>query len=109
MNMRKLAAILALSAGSLLAQMTQMTGTVIGLDGKPVQGAEVQINRTDIKANYKIKTDKKGKFMYATLPLGTYDVTVTVEGNKVFDQHGMRTDYSKPVTIDLDLQKMAQQ
>ncbi len=64
MNIRRMAAILALSAAGLWGQaMTQMVGTVIGADGKPVQGAEVQINRTDIKAAYKIKTDKSGKFV----------------------------------------------
>ena len=58
MNIRKIAAVLALSAVGLWGQMTQMTGLVIGADGKPVQGAEVKIDRTDIKASYPIKTEK---------------------------------------------------
>jgi tetratricopeptide (TPR) repeat protein len=108
MNIRKLAAILVLSAAGLWGQgTTQMTGTVIGPDGKPVQGAEVSINRTDIKANYKIKTDKNGKFNYATLPKGTFDVTVTVNGEKVYDARGMQTDYAKPTTVDVNMAKQA--
>ncbi|MEI9813287.1 MAG: tetratricopeptide repeat protein [Acidobacteriota bacterium] len=100
---------MALSAAGLWGQMTQMTGVVLGLDGKPVQGAEVLITRTDIKANYKIKTDKKGKFNYATLPKGVYDVQINVEGQRVYDMKGMPTDYSKPAEIEVDMAKIAKE
>jgi tetratricopeptide (TPR) repeat protein len=107
MNIRNLAAILALSAASLWGQMTQMTGIVTGLDGKPVQGAQVKIDRTEIKASYPIKTDKNGKFNYATLPKGTFNVSVTINGTKVFDQRGIPTDYAMPTNIVVDLAKLA--
>ena len=32
--------------------------------------------RTDIKGNYKCKTNKKGHYFYNGLPLGTYNITV---------------------------------
>lgn len=85
--------------------MTQITGTIKGKDGKPIQNAEVKITRTDIKANYSIKTNKDGKFNYATLPLGTYDIVITANGQPILDTKGVRTDYAKPVPIDIDLSK----
>lgn len=85
--------------------MTAITGTIKGKDGKPLQNAEVKITRTDIKANYSIKTNKDGKFNYATLPFGTYDVVIVASGETIFDAKGIRTDYSKPIPIDLDLSK----
>lgn len=85
--------------------MTSITGTIKGEDGKPLQNAEVKITRTDIKANYSIKTNKEGKFNYATLPLGTYDILITANGKPILDTKGVRTDYSKPIPIDLDLSK----
>jgi tetratricopeptide (TPR) repeat protein len=72
-----------------------------------VKGAEVQINRTDIKQQFKIKTDKNGKFNYATLPKGVFDVTITVDGKKILDQKGIPTDYAKPTVVDADMVKLA--
>ncbi len=85
--------------------MTAITGTIKGADGKPIKDAEVKITRTDIKANYKIKTNKDGKFNYATLPLGTYDIEITVDGKPILDNKGARTDYAKPMVLDIDLSK----
>jgi len=36
---------------------TVISGFVIGKDGAPAVGAEIKITRTDIKADFKIKTD----------------------------------------------------
>src|SRR5271170_3141780 len=65
------------------AQTTAIEGDVKGTDGKPLQGATVKIARTDIKANYKVKTDKKGHYYYGGLSIGTYNVTLEVDGMDV--------------------------
>ena len=99
-------AVLGAIAVAIWAQaMTQMTGTLTGLDGKPITGAEVKITRTDIKANYNIKTDKNGKFNYATLPQGIYDVVITAGSETILETKGVRTDYAKPTVIDVDRRK----
>jgi hypothetical protein len=54
---------MAFLAVSAFAQITTIEGIVKGPDGNPVQGAEVHITRTDIKGNYKTKTDKKGHYL----------------------------------------------
>ena len=64
-----------------------------GQDGKPVEKAEVKIVRTDIKGNYKTKTNKKGHYLYMGLPMGKYDISVVVDGKemdamKAFDASG---------------------
>ena len=46
------------------AQTSNIQGDVIGLDGKPLQGAEIKIDRTDIKASYQ-RQDRQER----TLPL----------------------------------------
>ena len=58
-----------------LAQITAIEGDVKGTDGKPMAGAVVKIDRYDITAHYKTKTDKKGHYFYNGLPLGSYNVT----------------------------------
>lgn len=111
MNIRILLKQLGLAAAcGLLAlgqAMTSITGSIKGADGKPIQNAEVKITRTDIKANYSIKTNKEGKFNYATLPLGTYDIVALVDGKPIFETKGVRTDYAKPIPIDVDLSQQA--
>src|SRR6266478_628079 len=75
------------------AQTSSMAGKVIGDDGQPVLNALVKIDRTDIKGAYKVKSNKKGEYFHAGLPLGTYTVSVEVNG-KTIDQltvKGVRT------------------
>ncbi|MCV4873056.1 carboxypeptidase-like regulatory domain-containing protein, partial [Escherichia coli] len=57
--------------------MKKADGTVV-----PVQGALVEIFRTDIKSSGPAdKTDKKGVFNFAGLPLGaTYVISVSAPG-----------------------------
>lgn len=67
------------------AQSTQVNGTVKlkQADGTevPVVGAQIDIYRTDIKANFQTKTDKKGKYIHAGLPfVGTYTIIVSAPG-----------------------------
>ena len=67
---------------SAFAQITTIEGIVKGADGKPVEKAEIQITRTDIKGSYKTKTDKKGHYLYMGLPMGKYTIDVVVDGKK---------------------------
>jgi tetratricopeptide (TPR) repeat protein len=101
---------LALSAAGLLllaaassAQTSSLEGEVKGVDGGPVKGALVKIERTDIKGNYKVKTDKKGHYFHAGLPLGTYNVTLEIDGKDVDSVKGVRTRLGDPIPVDFDL------
>jgi tetratricopeptide (TPR) repeat protein len=90
-----------------LAQTTgAIIGKVIGEDGKPLQGALVKFARQDIKANYKIKTNKKGEYGYYTLPIGTYNVTLEVGGRDVDFAKNVKVSLTnESTTVDFDLQK----
>lgn len=97
-----------LSAGAAIAQTTLIEGDVKGPDGKAIQGAQIQITRTDIKANYKVKTDKKGHYVYAGLPIGTYNVAVLDSTGKPADQmNGVRTTTAMPTEVPLDMSRSA--
>jgi tetratricopeptide (TPR) repeat protein len=90
-------------AGSAWAQTTAIEGDVKGADGKGLAGALVKIARTDIKANYKVKTDKKGHYYYGGLSIGTYNITLEVDGMDVDQVSGYRATLSdaKPVNFDM--------
>ena len=109
MKLRDLALSLAgmlMCAVGALAQTAVMEGNVKGEDGKPVQGAVIKITRTDIKGNYQVKTDKKGHFLYAGLPLGMYDVSVEIGGAAKDSVKGVRLHGDMP-PVDFDLAKSA--
>ena len=68
-----------LCAGASLAQVSSLEGVVKDEHGQALKGALVKIDREDIKGHYQVKTDKKGHYFHAGLPLGTYKVTVEVD------------------------------
>ena len=95
-----------LFAGAGWAQISAIEGEVKGTDGKLLKDAQILIEREDMKGVYKgAKTDKKGHYIYNGLPLGTYTVSVLVEGEKKdFIQH-LRTQMGDPVVASFDLEK----
>jgi tetratricopeptide (TPR) repeat protein len=102
-NLGVAAAGMAFLAVSAFAQITTIEGIVKGQDGKPVEKAEVQIVRTDIKGSYKTKTDKKGHYLYMGLPMGKYDVTVLVDGKVMDAMKGVSTRPGDPIPVNFDL------
>ncbi len=97
------AAGMALLAVSAFAQITTIEGVVKGQDGKPVEKAEVQIVRTDIKGQYKTKTDKKGHYLYMGLPMGKYDVSILVDGKVMDSMKNVSTRPGDPIPVNFDL------
>ena len=96
---------LVLFAGVSMAQTTAINGIVTGEDGKPLMGAVVKINRSDIKGHYEVKTKKKGDFYYGGLPLGTYEVACVVDGKEMSKKGGIRTTLGDPTAVNFDLRE----
>lgn len=96
-------ALLALLGASALAQVGRLEGSVVKADTKePVVGAEVQIERTDIKGSYPVKTDKKGNFLHAGVPLtGTYTIIISAPGHQPQFFAGIRGSNSEPIKVEL--------
>jgi tetratricopeptide (TPR) repeat protein len=97
-----LSASVLLIASSVWAQVTTLEGDVKDENGKPVPGAQVVLNRTDIKGHYQVKSNKKGHWFYTGLPFGTYDITCEVDGQVVDKMGGVRSKYGDTVTVDFN-------
>lgn len=108
-SFRKLltAAPLFLFAAVGFAQTSNIQGDVIGQDGKPLQGAQIKLDRTDIKQSFKVKTDKKGHFLYANLPTGVYNVTIVVDGKDMGTMTGVHPRQGDNPPLQFDLSKVA--
>jgi superkiller protein 3 len=92
-----------LFSGMSFAQVGSIAGTVIGEDGQPLKDALVHIERQDVRGNYKVKTKKKGDYFHAGLPIGTYKVSVEIDGKVVESVNGVRVGMGDPTKIDFDL------
>jgi tetratricopeptide (TPR) repeat protein len=106
-NLALAAAGLLLLAFTSLAQITTIEGVVKGTDGKPVQNAVVKIDRTDIKGNYKTKTDKKGHYFHTGLPIGFYNISVLIDNREVDKVGNVKTSPGESRMVDFDLQRSA--
>src|ERR1044071_2615858 len=91
-----------LVAGAACAQTSQIEGVVKGEDGQPLKDALVKIERKDIKGSYKVKTKKKGDYLHAGLPLGTYKVSVEVNGADVDSMDNVKTKLGDPTVVNFD-------
>lgn len=94
---RALAAVLLLlsCAAVASAQVVPASGkvTLKQADGAaaPVQGAVVEIYRTDISGKYTTKTDKSGNYIYAGIPFGgTYTIIVSAPNARPDFMAGLR-------------------
>jgi tetratricopeptide (TPR) repeat protein len=97
-----------LFSGFCFAQSAAIQGDVKGMDGKPLQGAVIKIERTDIKQDLKTKTDKKGHYFYGGLGLnGTFNVRVEVQGKEVAGVDGVKPNGTEPAPVNFDLKAAA--
>jgi Tfp pilus assembly protein PilF len=107
-NLAFSAAGMALFAVASFAQITGVEGVVKSPDGKVVQGAIIKIHRTDIKGDYTTKpTDKKGHYIYNGLPIGTYDLSLWIDGKQVDQMRNVKTSPGDPQVLNFD-EKAAQ-
>ena len=102
LNLITLAIVLLFTAVTASAQTDQMRGTVkiVGADGQQtaVAGATVDVYRTDMKADYHTKSDKKGDWIFAGLPLvGTYTVTISAPGASPMTKAGVKARRDIPI------------
>ena len=102
-----LAALFLFASAAAFAQTGAIAGKVKGPDGQMLKDAWIKIERTDIKGNYKVKTNKKGEYFHAGLPLGTYNVTCEIDGKVADSIRGVRTRLGDPTEVDFDLAAQA--
>ncbi|MGH9842841.1 MAG: tetratricopeptide repeat protein [Blastocatellia bacterium] len=84
------------------AQVGRIEGDVVKAGTtEPIAGAEIQIERTDIKGSYPVKSDKKGHFLHAGVPyVGSYTLIVSAPNCAPTFLSGIRPT-GEPIKIEL--------
>lgn len=87
--------ILVFSTGFLFGQYREyhLLGLVIDSQEQPLAGVEIILQDVSTSRNYRVKTDKNGKYVLSGLPHGKYQVTVKKDG---YEARTFDWDFSAP-------------
>ena len=89
-------------APSTPAQASGIEGEIRGVDGRPLQNAQVRIERKDkAGAPVTMQTNAKGSYASSALPTGTYKISV-LENGKVKSYVIVKTS-GQPARVDFNL------
>jgi hypothetical protein len=83
---------------------SRILGTVTDPQGAVVPTAEVVIKSNDTGVDYKLKVGEDGTFGIASLPVGTYTISVTAQGFKQTVLQNVRTEIGTPATVEVKLE-----
>lgn len=101
---RRLFAFLLLCAPTLFAQGTgSITGTVRDNTGAIVAKADVTLTDTGTRNALKTATNSEGEYLFAAIPPGTYDLTVSAVGFNTYDAKGIVLRVSQRARADAAL------
>ena len=81
-----------------------ITGTVADPAGAVVANASVQATNTQSGTNYQVGTSTTGNYTLAQMPVGTYDLSVTVPGFKKVVRPGIIVSVAATVRVDFTLE-----
>jgi hypothetical protein len=80
-----------------------VTGTVLDSTGAAVANAQVVITQTDTGFSLSATSDGEGRFAFAVLPVGSYQLEVTKEGFNKYQQVGIVLTVSQAAQFSVSL------
>jgi hypothetical protein len=99
-----LAAALALPCFGQTIPTSMLTGTVKDATGGVIPGAEVVVTDPGTGRTFNVLTDDNGYFAVASVPAGTYTVTVTVPGFKKAVIENVKVNVGVPASVSVTLE-----
>jgi hypothetical protein len=104
--MRLLVALfLLVCGGTALAQdAASITGTVTDSTGATIPNAQVTVNNAAQGIARTAVANGSGDYLFAGLPIGSYDITVTANGFKKYQARGVILRVSEKARVDVPLQ-----
>lgn len=95
-------AVLLCATGAYSQSSGTITGTVVDSDGEAVANAQVQATNRNTKVVYKAAGSEKGHYSLATLPPGSYDVSINAPGFYPNNQ-SVSVGATEPLRLDVHL------
>jgi hypothetical protein len=93
-----------LCAAAWAQDTASLTGTVTDSSGAAVTNAQVAINSAEHGISRKATSNSSGDFLFASLPIGSYDVTVSAAGFKKYEAKGVMLNVGEKARVNVALQ-----
>jgi Carboxypeptidase regulatory-like domain/TonB-dependent Receptor Plug Domain len=81
-----------------------ITGSVTDASGAAVPSAQVTVSNTEHGINRSTTSNGSGDFLFAALPIGSYNVSVTAAGFKKYEAKGVKLDVAQKARINVSLE-----
>src|SRR5262249_53715233 len=85
------------------ATTSRITGLVTDQNGARVTGATVTLREKSTGARRTASTNDEGRYTFASLPPGLYDITVSAPGFSNFTTSDLTAEATKSVDLDVSL------
>jgi hypothetical protein len=81
-----------------------ITGTVTDSSGAAIPKAQVEVRNTEHGIARTAVSNESGDFLFAALPIGSYNITVTSTGFKKYEAKGVKLDIAQKARVNVSLQ-----
>jgi hypothetical protein len=81
-----------------------ITGTITDPSGAAIPKAQVTITNTEHGINRTAPTNASGEYLFAALPIGSYDLTITAGGFKKYEAKGIVLQVAEKARVNVALQ-----
>lgn len=82
----------------------RLSGTVVDSSGSAIAGAAVVVNQLGTAYKQSTTTSSPGEYVFPSLPVGTYQITVTMPGFQSLTQRGVVLAVGQSVTVPIRLE-----
>lgn len=81
-----------------------ITGTITDPSGAAVPNAKIAVTNTEHGINRTSSSNGSGDFLFASLPIGSYDLTVTAQGFKKYQAKGVVLRVAEKARVNVTLE-----
>src|SRR5467141_2495554 len=82
----------------------RIRGTVMDPSGGAVPAATVQLINDATHATREVQSGANGEYIFIEVPVGTYEIDLTIQGFKKYVRKGIALDLNQVLTVDIALQ-----
>ncbi|HME12280.1 MAG TPA: carboxypeptidase-like regulatory domain-containing protein, partial [Candidatus Acidoferrum sp.] len=82
----------------------RIRGTITDTSGSSIAAAQIQLVNEATHATRDLQSGANGEYIFIEIPVGTYDLSVTITGFKKYERKGIVLDLNEVVSLDVALQ-----
>jgi len=94
----------AVTPGNAQSTGGRFRGTVMDPSGGAVPAATVTLINEATHATREVQSGANGEYIFVEVPVGTYEINLTMQGFKKYVRKGMVLDLNQVLTVDIALQ-----